>query len=76
MPYRPGEDDGERPRECRHSPLPRELELEHDLRDEGRANEPDHPRGHVEEKVAQRAMQLAAAKLPIKCRFVVREQQL
>ena len=30
----------------------------------------------VDEKVAQRAMQLAAAKLPIKCRFVVREQQL
>ena len=30
----------------------------------------------VEEKVAQRAMQLAAAKLPIKCKFVVRERQL
>ena len=30
----------------------------------------------VDEKVAQRAMQLAAAKLPIKCRFVIREQQL
>jgi len=30
----------------------------------------------VEEKVAQRAMELAAAKLPIKCRFVVRERQL
>lgn len=30
----------------------------------------------VDEQVAQRAMQLAAAKLPIKCRFVVREQQL
>ncbi len=30
----------------------------------------------VEEEVAQRAMQLAAAKLPIKCRFVVRERQL
>ena len=29
----------------------------------------------VPEKVAQRAMELAAAKLPIKCRFVVREQQ-
>jgi len=30
----------------------------------------------VEEKVAQRAMELAAAKLPIKCKFVVRERQL
>ena len=30
----------------------------------------------VEEKVAQRAMKLAAAKLPIKCKFVVRERQL
>ncbi len=30
----------------------------------------------VAEEVAQRAMQLAAAKLPIKCRFVVRERQL
>ena len=30
----------------------------------------------VDEKTAQRAMQLAAAKLPIKCRFVVRERQL
>ena len=30
----------------------------------------------VPEKVAQRAMELAAAKLPIKCRFVVRERQL
>jgi len=30
----------------------------------------------VDEKTAQRAMQLAAAKLPIKCRFVVRDQQL
>ena len=30
----------------------------------------------VSEDVAQRAMQLAAAKLPIKCRFVVRERQL
>jgi large subunit ribosomal protein L16 len=30
----------------------------------------------VEEKVAQRAMELAAAKLPIKCRFVVRDRQL
>jgi large subunit ribosomal protein L16 len=30
----------------------------------------------VPEDVAQRAMQLAAAKLPIKCRFVVRERQL
>jgi len=30
----------------------------------------------VDEKVAQRAMELAAAKLPIKCRFVVRERQL
>lgn len=30
----------------------------------------------VDEEVAERAMQLAAAKLPIKCRFVVRERQL
>ena len=30
----------------------------------------------VTEDVAQRAMELAAAKLPIKCRFVVRERQL
>ena len=30
----------------------------------------------VSEEIAQRAMQLAAAKLPIKCRFVVRAQQL
>ncbi len=30
----------------------------------------------VDEKTAKRAMELAAAKLPIKCRFVVREQQL
>ncbi len=30
----------------------------------------------VDEETAQRAMQLAAAKLPIKCRFVVRERQL
>jgi len=30
----------------------------------------------VEEKVAQRAMELAAAKLPIKCKFVVRDRQL
>ena len=30
----------------------------------------------VEEKVAERAMELAAAKLPIKCRFVVRDRQL
>ncbi|MFQ5536453.1 MAG: 50S ribosomal protein L16 [Gemmatimonadota bacterium] len=30
----------------------------------------------VPEKVAQRAMELAAAKLPIKCRFVVRDRQL
>jgi large subunit ribosomal protein L16 len=30
----------------------------------------------VSEEVAQRAMELAAAKLPIKCRFVVRERQL
>ena len=29
----------------------------------------------VPEKVAKRAMELAAAKLPIKCRFVVRERQ-
>jgi large subunit ribosomal protein L16 len=30
----------------------------------------------VSEEVAKRAMELAAAKLPIKCKFVVREQQL
>ena len=30
----------------------------------------------VDEKTARRAMELAAAKLPIKTRFVVREQQL
>ena len=30
----------------------------------------------VPESVAQRAMELAAAKLPIKCKFVVREHQL
>lgn len=30
----------------------------------------------VTEEVAARAMQLAAAKLPIKCKFVVRDQQL
>jgi len=30
----------------------------------------------VPESVAQRAMELAAAKLPIKCKFVVREGQL
>ena len=30
----------------------------------------------VSEDVAQRAMELAAAKLPIKCRFVVRDRQL
>jgi large subunit ribosomal protein L16 len=30
----------------------------------------------VDEKVAKRAMELAAAKLPIKCKFVVRERQL
>lgn len=30
----------------------------------------------VSEDVAKRAMELAAAKLPIKCKFVVREQQL
>ncbi len=30
----------------------------------------------VPEDVASRAMQLAAAKLPIKCKFVVRERQL
>ena len=30
----------------------------------------------VTEEVAKRAMELAAAKLPIKCKFVVREQQL
>ena len=30
----------------------------------------------VEEEVAERAMELAAAKLPIKCRFVVRDRQL
>lgn len=30
----------------------------------------------VDEKTAQRALELAAAKLPIKCKFVVRERQL
>ena len=30
----------------------------------------------VDEKTAARAMELAAAKLPIKCKFVVRERQL
>jgi large subunit ribosomal protein L16 len=30
----------------------------------------------VSEDVAKRAMELAAAKLPIKCKFVVRERQL
>ena len=30
----------------------------------------------VSEALARRAMQLAAAKLPIRCRFVVRERQL
>jgi large subunit ribosomal protein L16 len=30
----------------------------------------------VPESVAKRAMELAAAKLPVKCRFVSREQQL
>ena len=30
----------------------------------------------VDEQVAERAMQLAAAKLPIKCRFIVRANQL
>jgi large subunit ribosomal protein L16 len=30
----------------------------------------------VPESVAQRAMELAAAKLPIRCKFVVRERQL
>ena len=30
----------------------------------------------VEEEMAERAMKLAAAKLPIKCKFVVRERQL
>ena len=30
----------------------------------------------VNEKVAEQAMRLAAAKLPIKCRFVVRDRQL
>ena len=30
----------------------------------------------VDEQVAERAMQLAAAKLPIKCRFVVRSNQV
>ena len=30
----------------------------------------------VSESVAHRAMELAAAKLPIKCRFVIRERQL
>ena len=30
----------------------------------------------VDEAMAERAMQLAAAKLPIKCKFIVRERQL
>ncbi len=30
----------------------------------------------VTEEVAKRAMQLASAKLPIKCKFVVRDDQL
>ena len=30
----------------------------------------------VSESIARRAMELAAAKLPIKCRFIVRERQL
>jgi len=30
----------------------------------------------VDEKTAQRALELAAAKLPIKCKFVVRDNQL
>jgi large subunit ribosomal protein L16 len=30
----------------------------------------------VDEKTAQRAMELASAKLPIKCKFVVRDNQL
>jgi large subunit ribosomal protein L16 len=30
----------------------------------------------VPESVAERAMELAAAKLPIKCKFIVRERQL
>ena len=30
----------------------------------------------VDEKTAERAMELAAAKLPIKCKFIVRERQL
>jgi len=30
----------------------------------------------VTEEVARRAMELAAAKLPIKCKFIIREQQL
>jgi len=30
----------------------------------------------VSEEIAKRAMELAAAKLPIKCKFVVRERQL
>ncbi|MDZ7780427.1 MAG: 50S ribosomal protein L16 [Gemmatimonadota bacterium] len=30
----------------------------------------------VSEEIAQRALQLAAAKLPIKCKFVIRDQQL
>jgi len=30
----------------------------------------------IDEEVAERAMELAAAKLPIKCRFVVRARQL
>ena len=36
----------------------------------------DLEREGVDEKTAQRAMQLAAAKLPIKCKFVVRDRQL
>ena len=30
----------------------------------------------VTEEVAKRAMELAAAKLPIRCKFIIREQQL
>ena len=30
----------------------------------------------VSKEIAQRAMQLGAAKLPIKCKFVVRDEQL
>lgn len=30
----------------------------------------------VSEEIAKRALQLAAAKLPIKCKFVIRDQQL